>query len=362
MKKPIIYIVTGKTGGHLYPALAVEEALSEQHAFSVLFITTTSGLDKTVLSEQNKPVYSLRVPSSTHSVIRKIAVQFSTFLRTGIFLCRKRPRVIIGFGGVLSFSVVLWGRLLHIPSLIHEPNMYPGKANRFLSGFATSISLGYDPLTAYFPSSKSFVSGVPVRKIVTGHNQINTDFFPGSDRDKRTLLVMGGSQGAHSVNRLIIACKSLFIPLKDKLQIIHITGENDYAEIQRQTKEYEFFWRTIPFLKEMDKALIISDLYIGRSGASIIAELLAAEVPGILIPYPYAKDNHQQKNACYFAEKGAFRWLKERDATPEILVDILKETLFNEHTWEQMKKACGKLARHNAAEVLANKIVQLAKK
>ncbi|MFC1668151.1 glycosyltransferase [Chlamydiota bacterium] len=358
MKKiATICFITGKTGGHFFPALALAKDLSSQGRFRLFFITSDSGLDKKILLKNNSRVFPFSLPNS-RSLFSFLTFFYSLFSLC-IFFLKEKPKLIVGFGGIISFYVGVLSSILRIPYLFAELNVYPGKANRILKHVAQYIFLAYRPLLSFFPSSKSLVTGVPIRQDIFNYTRENSLKNLSFDSQKKTLLVMGGSQGAHMINVLFTKSINSLKKWHNHLQIIHITGENDYFWIKTITADCSLTYRTFSFVEDIGKLLVMTDLYLGRAGGSISAELIAYHIPALYIPFPYAKDNHQEKNARYFSRLRICQWIQERDVTETVIVTQLEKLLFTHNGLTPLKNNLKNLSITSANKKIVKKLLSL---
>lgn len=321
-----IVITAGGTGGHLYPAQALAQQLrKESSAMEVLFIagglSRNRHFDKAAFSYEDipcSPLLSLNPLKSAKGLINLI----KGFKQSLGILKRNKPEVVIGFGSFYTVPILLAAKWLKIPIILHEANSVPGRANQWLSSLATVIALHF-PSTASFFKGRTVEVGLPLRE---GYSlgAIPRDealSYYGLSSQRQTLLVFGGSQGARAINQLVPPCMKGF-----SLQVIHFTGDLKVAE------ELTTFYsaHSIPAIvkpleTQMQMAWSAADFFIGRSGASTIAEAIEFEVPGILIPYPYATDNHQEKNADFLVHTVGSAWkLLESEINPAKLEETIK--------------------------------------
>lgn len=336
MGKKII-ITVGGTGGHVYPAMALARQLMKQDSsLEILFIG--GGLTKNRFFDRNSFLHhevscgnlSKRNPLSLLYDAGKISTGIWSSFR---LLKRFQPDLIVGFGSYHTVPVLAAANLCRIPFILHEANSVPGKVNRFFSKYALATGV-------YFPESikrlkgKAEEVGLPLREGYqnTHHEKMKARESFQLDPQKLTLLVFGGSQGARAINQLFVeSIQFLSRDLIEKIQVLHFTGETalkekielTYAEngLKSVVKVYE---------PQMDIAWAAADLMVSRSGAGTIAEAIAFGVPGILIPYPYAMDNHQEKNADFMVDrvKGAIK-LEEKSLTPIHLAQEVEKLLMN---------------------------------
>jgi UDP-N-acetylglucosamine--N-acetylmuramyl-(pentapeptide) pyrophosphoryl-undecaprenol N-acetylglucosamine transferase len=259
-----------------------------------------------------------------------------------------RPSVVLGMGGFTSTAPLLAGRLQKLPTLIHESNAIPGRANLLASRFVTRVLLGFSDCAGHFPGRDCAVTGTPVRRDL-GEKIPREDALARLklEANRPTLLVMGGSQGASGVNQAMFKV----VPLLSRLsfQIIHLTGEKDdrlaAANYQREGIPHY----VAPFHHRMEELYSAADLVVSRAGAASLSELSRFALPSVLIPYPFAADDHQTANAKIFVEAGAAQLLPERDISPDSFAALLSNILSDEKRRTSMAAAAEALLPRDAA-------------
>lgn len=361
MTKTRILITAGGTGGHLYPAQALAHQLQKQ-AQDVLFVA--GGLAANRYFDRERFVYqeiSCSPLLSRHPLkcLKGLLHLYRGVRQSIAILKHYQPAAVVGFGSYYTVSTLLAAKWLKIPIVLHEANSVPGKANRWLASMATCVGLHFPATAAYF-KGKTVVVGLPLREgyCKTAVTKEEAAAYYGLSTDKRTLLICGGSQGARAINLMIKECLSVFKQLA--LQVVHLTGD---AEMAEQLKEL-YAAHQIPacvkaFENQMDKAWRMADAFLGRSGASTVAEALAFEVPGILIPYPYATDQHQEKNADFFVSTvGAGTKLLEPGLTPPVLKRAL-EQLFQSENYDSLQQALHRYQQREDQITLSQLILNL---
>jgi len=254
---------------------------------------------------------------------------------------------------------VLLAGLLKVPVMIQEQNSYPGISTRFLARFADRVCLSYGDSTRYFPAgSKLQVIGNPVRQDVTRGDREEALKAFGLDRDKKTIFVFGGSQGARAINRALLECLD---SLKPEWQVLWQTGESDLAEVSQKTKGSVLKCALYPFIHDMKSAYAAADLVISRAGALALAEITACGKSSILIPYPYATADHQRHNAETLQKAGAASMILEKDLTRERLCGEILSLLLEATKLGRMAERSQKLGRPDAASRLADEMEYLLK-
>jgi len=337
-----VLITAGGTGGHLYPAQALaQELINQESSSDVLFVA--GGLKKNPYFDHER--FPFQEISSSPLLSRNPLNCFKGMknlikrLTQSVSIVKSyRPDVIVGFGSYYTVPILIAARSMRVPIILHEANSIPGRANKWLAPLATHVGIHF-PSTSSFFKSKAIEVGLPLREGYNLNAMSKKEALAhyGLSPDRKTLLVCGGSQGAQAINDLIGKCLPILRELS--LQIIHFTGSAEKAaELTALYAAQHIPANVKAFESQMNFAWCAADAFVGRSGASTIAESLEFEVPGILIPYPYATDQHQEKNADFLIENVKSGWkLLESGLTSELLGKTI-EQLFNEKQELDFKK------------------------
>jgi UDP-N-acetylglucosamine--N-acetylmuramyl-(pentapeptide) pyrophosphoryl-undecaprenol N-acetylglucosamine transferase len=269
-------------------------------------------------------------------------------------LIRKHEaQVVLGMGGFTSLTPIIAGRREKCRTLIHDSNAIPGKANRLTARFCNVVLLGLEACKKHFPKHPDVrVVGTPVRSSLRKKVTDDPHAFFKLDKNKKTLVVMGGSQGARGVNRVVCMALEQF----DKLgiQVLHIAGSTDYEEVRDAYAKVPLLTQHVAaFCHRMELAYQIADLAIARSGASTLTELAWFGIPSLLVPYPFAADDHQTRNAEIFESAGAAKVIQQADINIGAIVDVVREILTDPARAKAMKAAAQKLAVRDSAERIA---------
>jgi UDP-N-acetylglucosamine--N-acetylmuramyl-(pentapeptide) pyrophosphoryl-undecaprenol N-acetylglucosamine transferase len=361
---PIRMLLTGGgTGGHLFPGIAAAEALCARRPGSeVLFIGTRRKMDRSSLSRygfatKSIHCFGLKGKNLIH-LLQAIAVLPLSFAEAAFHLLRFRPDIVLGVGGYVTGPVVAMAKVLGIPTVIHEQNSVPGLANRKLGKVVDRICLSIPGSEKFFPAAKSVLTGNPVRRDILEVAR------RGQRADKKkavTVMVLGGSQGAHRVNELASEALIRYSKtVRSALKIIHQTGTADEEVIEKRYRKSGIEAQVAAFFTEMAAMYEQADLLISRAGATTLAELAVLGKPAILIPYPYAADNHQEKNGRHYVQGGGALLLVERDLTSELLADTVEQVSGNPEKQQEMAAAMKALAYPQAAEEITDVCLQLA--
>lgn len=347
-----LLLTGGGTGGHLFPAVATaEQFLKLNSDTEVLFVGTrrkidTNSLAKYGFSSKSILCYGLKGKSPLE-LIKALIVLPLSFFQALLIVRRFKPSVILGVGGYVTGPVVAAGRCLGIPVVIHEQNSVPGLANRKLGAIADIVCLSLPGSERFFPRAKTRFTGNPVRQNILALTNNSKVESPGY----KTVLVLGGSQGAHSVNRLMVdAICSLPETKKQGMQIIHQTGGKDELWVRDTYKIHGVSASVSSFIDGMGEVYQSADLVVSRAGATTLSEIAVLGKPAILIPYPYAADNHQVQNGNHYVVGGGALQYEENDFSATKLADSLVDLLENDKELEKMSRAMKNLSYSDAAE------------
>lgn len=355
-------IAGGGTGGHLFPGVAVaEEFLGRNPANRVLFIGTERGLEKRVLSGLELPLETLKVeglqgrgPLRILGSLLKIP---GSLLASYRILRAFRPAIVVGVGGYASGPAVLTARLMGIKTAIAEQNAFPGLTNRILGRIVHRIFVTFPESAAWLPAGRTRVTGNPIRAAFLA------DGAAGQKKDARfTLLIFGGSQGAHAINRVVIEALENLSPLKERIRFIHQTGEKELETVARAYRERGFAAEVSPFITEMAAAYRAADLLLCRAGATSIAEITAGGKAALLVPFPFAVNDHQTKNAELLARAGAAQMIPERELTGPGLAAIIERLYRHPEEIKRMEKASAAMGNIRAAAAIVDGCMELIQK
>lgn len=352
-----IIIAVGSTGGHFFPGLRIACHAREKYGIESIFLGPIKSKFQTILKAENFPFVNLSISQAQKNIITTIFIYYMTMVRaivkSFIFLCRARPKLVIGMGSFGSFPACISAYLLKVPLFLHEQNIIPGKANKFLAKFSHKIFLAF-PGSSFHPA-KTLVVGNPVVKCELDLDKQNCYKKFGLDTDKKTLLIFGGSQGAFSLNTWVVNILPQIANFKN-WQVIHIAGDADCKRVKGKYINSKIHSVVLPFLFPMDCAYLISDLAIARGGALSLSELSFWGIASLIVPYSYAKDNHQEYNAFYFQKKGGAYLLKITDVQNGRIPKILQELLKDSDKLEQMGKKMKGIMRNDALERICEEI------
>ncbi|MGI6435353.1 MAG: undecaprenyldiphospho-muramoylpentapeptide beta-N-acetylglucosaminyltransferase [Syntrophomonadaceae bacterium] len=303
----------GGTGGHIYPALAIAEGVRERLPDArILYVGSRRGMESTLAPERGYDYAAVDISGIDRSSMLKASqslVKFpKSFFQGWDIIKEFKPDVVVGTGGYASFPVVLASTFFSCRSYIHEQNAQPGLANRNLAGRVDCVMLTFAEAAPFLNAKRIEITGLPVRKAITTVNRDRALCKWGFSPGIFTLVVFGGSQGAASINRAMLGY--LERDRAQPSQVIWMTGHNQYPELMEQLKGLEMERSKVklvvkPYLEHIEDALAVADLAVCRAGAGTLSELAVLGLAAILVPYPYASDNHQEKNARALLEKKA---------------------------------------------------------
>lgn len=358
----------GGTGGHIFPAIAIANRLKKEIPDAeILFIGADDKMEMQRVPEagykiEGLHIYGMSRDFSAKGIIKNLKLPFVTLRatkRAKEIIRNFQPDVAIGVGGFASGPALQAAHSLGIPTLIQEQNSYPGVTNKILSRSVQRICVAYDGLERFFPQEKIVKTGNPIRDTILQLEKKRPESYQqfGLKPDKRTLLVIGGSLGAKSINEVMLSNIGKLRQMD--LQIIWQTGESYYRqnEMSLSMMQNEDI-KIVPFIKNMNDAYGIADFIISRAGALAIAELGIVGTPTILVPFPYAAEDHQTKNALALADKGAAILVKDSEAS-FTLIPSFTELYNDSRKCEEMAEAIKKFAQPDAVSKIVENILAL---
>ena len=358
--KPIrVVIAGGGTGGHLFPGIAVaRELLRRQPDARITFAGTARGIEARVIPREGFDLDLLRSAglkgTSIAARIRGVLLLPLSALDAWSILSRRSPDLVIGVGGYSSGPVVLFASLRRIPTLLLEQNAVPGLTNRLLARAVSAAAVTFDSTAGYF-GRRAIVAGNPVRPEFLSEPHRGARRPAGPPR----ILIFGGSQGAHAINMAMVEAAPQLALHPGGLAITHQTGERDLELVRDGYRRAGLAARVEPFLFAMDREMNDADLVVCRAGATTIAELTAAGRAALLVPLPTAADDHQRKNAEVLAAAGAAEIVEQKDLTGALLATRLAALIGDTQRLAAMAAGARRLARPDAARVIADKVLEL---
>ncbi len=373
MKQPkdlSIAIAAGGTAGHINPALALAENLRDKGA-TVIFFGQEKKLEGKLVCDAGFKLVNMKMkgfdrtkPWTALTALRQARRAKKTIAE--FYKNRKRPDVVVGFGAYIEVPLVAWGYENHIPVVLHEQNSIPGLANKMNANVADVVAYAFpqvvDPLKKRVSSYTHFVqTGIPVRNtVLNAIEKANREAPQKADKNKtKNLLVFGGSLGAQSINNAMVNLKDDLLAL-DSVHVLHATGKEHFEKVQKSlklTEEERKRWKIVPYLEDMGEALGHADLILSRAGASSVAEIAAAGVPALLVPYPHARGNHQAFNARLLSDAGSALIVKDAMLSSSAFKEKLLELLTHKKELNAMRKAAKKLASADACALLTEAVL-----
>jgi UDP-N-acetylglucosamine--N-acetylmuramyl-(pentapeptide) pyrophosphoryl-undecaprenol N-acetylglucosamine transferase len=359
-----IIIAGGGTGGHIFPAIAIANAIKKMKPDTqFLFVGAKGKMEMEKVPQAGYEIKGLDIAGfNRSSLIKNIGLPFKilkSFLQVSKIIKEFKPDAVIGVGGYSSFPVLRFAQSRNIPTFIHESNSFAGKSNIMLGRKATKIFTATDDMKAFFPEAKTMLTGNPVRQAIS-HSEVSRaeslKFFD-LQENKKTVLVVGGSLGAKSINEAIN--KNINAFAENNLQLIWQTGKPYFDTAAATVKGHDEIYMN-NFITQMEYAYSAADVVISRSGAMAVAELCLVGKPVIFVPYPHAAEDHQTANANALVNKHAALMVKD-DAATNDLVNTLLKLIADENLQNELKNNIKKLAVKNADEIIASQILQAIK-
>lgn len=359
-----IMLAGGGTGGHIFPAIAIANAIRQRvPTADILFVGAKGKMEMVKVPEAGYNVIGLDIAGySRGSLIKNFKLPFKllkSFIQVRRILKSFNPSLIVGVGGYSSFPVLRLAQAKNIPTFIHESNSYPGKSNIILSKKAKKVFVAFEGMSQFFPSEKIIITGNPVRKIFSTYNVIRkeaVEYF-GLRPDKKTVLVVGGSLGARSINQAID--KNLDFFRGNDLQLIWQTGNHFASTAARDAEESINVWCN-EFIDKIEYAYVAADIVVSRAGAMAVAELAIVGKPVIFIPYPYASEDHQTSNALALVNKKAALIIRDEEVSVK-LISAIKSLINDDALCLELKNNILKFSNTTADEVIAAEVLKYIK-
>ena len=346
----------GGTGGHVIPAIEVARILRER-GHEPAFVGTRRGLESELVPQAGFPIEWIEIgglKGISFAKRARTAVQIpASVFRAHSILRRLQPAAVFSMGGYVAGPVVIAAALRRVPVVVMEPNAIPGATNRYAGRWVARALLTFEETAKWFPRGRTVLTGLPVRR----------EFFeiPRKERSGTiTVLITGGSQGSQTLNRAATGSWPLFRDAPFRVRLIHQTGTREHEQIAARFLTAGIDGEVVPFIRDMPDAFRQADIVVCRSGAGAIAELAAAGRPAILVPYPFATDNHQQKNAEALARAGAAHLILDRDLQGARLFDEIARLACEPGELERMSDAVRRFAKPHAAEQAADILEEVA--
>jgi UDP-N-acetylglucosamine--N-acetylmuramyl-(pentapeptide) pyrophosphoryl-undecaprenol N-acetylglucosamine transferase len=350
-----LIVTGGGTGGHIFAGVAIADEWKRTYPNArVLFVGASGGLEERLVPKAGYPLDVLNLGSlksvSAGKRFRTLLQIPFALLKSAKILIREKPVAVVGVGGYASGPVVLIARLVGwcwgVKTAILEQNAVPGFTNRVLSRFSQTVFCAFPGIEKKFSSSNTVITGNPVRKSMVP--------FVSADREPFTVFIFGGSLGAVGINTLVIESLEHLVDLIPNLRFVHQTGERDYDRVASAYKNKGVSARVEKFIADMPECYRLASLVICRSGSSTLAELAAVRRASILIPFPFASDNHQEKNARLFVDAGAADLLIQAKATGLILAEKIRSYYHSPDSLKNLETGVSKFYTGNSTEMIVS--------
>lgn len=365
MENVRVIIAAGGTGGHVFPALALGEEIQEQlPEAEILFMGTNRGLEDRVIPQAGFRLKTITMSGLARSlspldIIRNILMPFKVFfgmIQSLMILRGFKPDIVIGCGGYVTAPVVWLAAKMGIKTLIQEQNSRPGRTTVFLSKYADEVHLTYEEAKQFFKDkSKLKISGNPLRKGLQKIDRQEASRLFGLHSNNKTLLVVGGSLGAHSINMALLEIINELIQVDD-INVLWQTGINDFDEITLKVRHEQV--KVLKFIDNMSAAYSVADLVLCRAGAMTLSEITMMGLPAVLVPYPYAAENHQEYNAKSLADRNAAVMIRNPELKQK-MKPLLFELLKNPDKLKRMRQNSFALRQPDAAKKIVDSIKAL---
>ena len=358
-----IIISGGGTGGHVYPAIAIANALKEKGVKEILFVGALGKIEMEKVPKAGYSIQGLDI-QGFHRTRKWRNIWFPFRLIKSMLKAKKiiekfGPNIAIGVGGYASGPLLKMAQMKNIPTIIQEQNSYPGVTNKLLAKGARKIFVAYNGMDKYFESSKLVKSGNPVRKDLIDIDSLKSEAVNhfNLESSKKTVLIFGGSLGARSINKAVAAQEEMIARLDD-VQIVWQVGKiyHDQYKDSRLAKMKHV--QVLPFIDRMDYAYCVADVIVSRAGALTISELSLVGKPSVLVPSPNVAEDHQTKNAMALVDEGAAILVKDGEAKAQMIIraiELLRDTVAQQRLSTNLLK----LAKPNAREEIADEILKL---
>lgn len=360
----------GGTGGHIYPAITIAREIQRLEDTKILFVGTPNGMESHIIPDEGFDFASLSVSGLKRKLtpenIRILLKAAGSLWKARTILHEFKPDVVIGTGGYVCGPILMTAALSGIPTMIQEQNVIPGITNKILSRVVNKVALGYKEAQQRFPCpNKCVYTGNPIRREILSAKRADARKILGIPPDAFMVLAAGGSRGARTINNAMIGVHRHFED-KEGIYLYHVTGTAEFDRVVKElgsvTADGHFGKgsRLVSYQKNMPVALAAADLVIYRAGAIGLAELAARGIPSILVPYPYAAEDHQTYNARVFVAGGAAKMIVDKYLTAEELIQDITEMKMDPELLESMAESSRKLGKIYAGRDIAQMALDLA--
>lgn len=361
----------GGTGGHIYPAVTIaREFIRRDAKTGILFVGGQRGLESDIIPKEGFPLVMLNLEGIPRrispKILKSIWLAGKGLADTFKIIHEFKPDLVVGTGGYVCGPMVLAAALQGVPTAIQEQNAFPGLTNRILGKFVKRVFLGYPEAARYFPSRKVNITGNPIRyEEFEGITRNEAEKNLGLIGNWTNLLVFGGSQSARRINQALLPVIGKLLETYPKLQIILMTGAKEYDNIKRNINSLNLTGdslkrvKLVPYFYKIAEAYKAADIVLARAGAISLAEITCFGIPAILVPYPYATNNHQEFNARVLEKAGAAKVILEAELTPEALWANLKMMLSDANLTRKMSKASLSLSKPQAVKNIVDELLKI---
>ncbi|MGH7739094.1 MAG: undecaprenyldiphospho-muramoylpentapeptide beta-N-acetylglucosaminyltransferase [bacterium] len=358
-----VIITGGGTGGHVFPGIALAQELGNRPGVEVLYVGKVTGPERQWVMDRGLAFEGIRASGFPRGLNRRIFTFWIDLVR-GYFQARRvlkkfAPQAVLSTGGYVSVPVSLAAALQGIPVLLFEPNVTPGWAARILAFVAGRVFTGFKRTSETFASSKSVWTGIPVRREILEAQKADALKSFGLDGAMTTLLLLGGSQGAHTLNQVMVGAIRDLSEGDEPLQVLMMTGAVDYQWVVDETARCGLKVVSRPFFADIHQAYAASDLVVARSGAITCAELLARGLPALLVPYPHAS-GHQEANARVLEDAGAAEVILEKELEKGLLAGRIQALVSSPEQLKAMSRQAREAYKADASAVITESILQFA--
>lgn len=354
-------VAGGGTGGHLFPGVAVaKEMVRRFEGGEILFVTGKRKMESEVLQKAGFRQTSIAVEGMKGKGLLRgawagLKLPWS-FLQSLWIIREFSPHLVLGVGGYSAGPLCLAGRVLGVPSAIHEQNSFPGITNRLLCRVVNRVFISFEASRQHFSGRSIHLTGNPIRpEFVTSETRLSRSGKP------FTVAVVGGSQGARAVNEAFVEAAALLKMRNKPCRVIHQTGELDYERVAALYKEKGLEAEVRPFIQDMAGLYREADLVVSRAGAGAVFEMAAMGKPSLLIPYPFAANRHQETNAQFLVEAGAAEMILQENLSGELLADRLVKLMEDRPALERMGQAARRVSKPDAAQRIADLLLEMVR-
>ena len=355
-------IACGGTGGHLFPGLAIAEAV-RRRGHEVRFFISAKPVDKRALSGAGESENGVEIPAvgwtGLFGAVPFLFRLIGAVRKAGEELSKFKADALLGMGGFVSAASVGAARRSGIPYFLHESNAIPGRATKLLSAGANKMFVGFEECGRHLPKAKVSVSGTPVRSRLGKVSKEEALKKLGLHPKRHLVAILGGSQGARGINEAMLRGLPALKPLANTIQILHLAGEAHADKVRHAYEHSGFHAIVLGFCDEMDAVYAAADLVVSRAGAGTLAELAACGVPSILVPFPAAVDDHQTANAHAYADRGAAEIVAEKNLEGTELGQRIARLLGDSVRQEHMRRGARQQSSPEAAERIAEEIAHV---